>query len=128
MFPEPLIRCGIAVNHNRIVKRARLWLILNDNLKFDIKDMYHYYDYLHIKSTVPTTNLIHMTNKEIVVNSEYIKNTQALACIIFGDNIKKLVIQAIYKSNTQLECPLSNLVFENTNITLHVTNDIHYFS
>jgi len=75
MFPEPLIRCGIAVNNNRIVKRARLWLILNDNLKFDIKDMYHYYDYLHIKSTVPTTDLIHMTNKEIVVNSEYIKNT-----------------------------------------------------
>jgi hypothetical protein len=83
-----------------MVKRARLWLVLNDRLKFDVKDMYHYYDYLRIVSTEPHTKLIHLTDKEVVVNSNYIRNTQTLSCVIFGDNIKMLVIQAIYISST----------------------------
>ena len=127
-YPHPSIKCGIASNTNRSIKRARLWLVLNDRLKFDVKEMYHYYDYLHITSTDPTISLIHMTNKEVTVNSEYIKNTQTLSCVVFGDNIKMLVIQAIYISSSQLKCPLSNLVFENANITLHITNDVNYFN
>ena len=27
-----------------------------------------------------------------------------------------------------MKCPLNHLVYENTQVTLHITNDINYFS
>lgn len=89
--------------------------------------MYNYYDYLQITSTEPATNLIHLTDKELLVNSNFIVNTQTLSCVIFGDNIVKMVIQATYINSTQLKCALSPLVFENANVTVHITNDMNYF-
>ena len=75
LHSQSLIRCGIAYNNKRHFKRVRLWLIINDRLRFDVKLMYNYYDYLQIISTDPTSNLIHLTNKELLVNSNYIVNT-----------------------------------------------------
>ena len=57
----------------------------------------------------------------------YFVNGQGLSCILMGDNIKLIVSQAIYISQTRLRCPLSYLVLENTHVTLHITNDINYF-
>jgi hypothetical protein len=62
--------------------------------------MYNYYDYLQITSTEPSANLVHLTNKDLLINSNFLVNSQTLSCIIFGDNIAKVVIQAIFISST----------------------------
>ncbi len=78
----------------------RLWLVVNSRLKFDVNFMYHYYDYLQITSTEPSGNLVHLTNKDLLINSNYIVNSQTLSCIIFGDNIAKVFIQAVFITST----------------------------
>jgi len=89
--------------------------------------MFHYYDYLYITSTAPSSELIHLTNKELEVYGKHFISSQGLSCILFGDNIKKMITQAIYVSPTHMKCPLTHLVYENTVVTLHITNDINYF-
>ena len=105
----------------------RLWLVINDFLKFDLKQMFNYYDYLEITFSDPPNQLIHLTNKEIDVYGNYFINGQGLSCILMGDNIKLIVTQANYISQTRLKCPLTHLVHENTHVKLHITNDINYF-
>jgi hypothetical protein len=46
VYQERVIRCGLVLNANRSLKRVRLWLVINDFLKFDLKQMFLHYDYL----------------------------------------------------------------------------------
>jgi hypothetical protein len=74
--------------------------------------------------------LIHLTNKDITVQtaaSSVVVNTDRLTCVMMGNYVSQIVTKAIYVSSNTLVCPLTYLVYENTQLTLHVTNDLSLF-
>jgi hypothetical protein len=81
------IRCDIPANIDNTKRIVRVWLIFNGFARVDTHQMFTYYDYLSITATNPTGQLIHLTNKEILVTSANIVNTADLTCVMVGDRV-----------------------------------------
>ena len=123
----PLFRCGIVKNTDTTIRKVRLWIYVN-GLKFDISlQMFGYYDYLTISSSIPDSSLVHLTNKEITISTMGAVNSVDLSCVYIGNENGLIVAKALYVSMTELVCPLTYRVFENTLLTVHITNNYTLF-
>ena len=124
MLSKQAIRCGVLQNNDSNKREGRLWLVINGNLRFDMKQIYTYYVYLTITSTTPSSTLIHLTNKEIQVFGTNFINTYELTCVFIPDLVDyPIFTEAIFVSQNELICPLTYQIFENNLVKLHVTNN-----
>jgi hypothetical protein len=46
MYSESILRCRVANNTNEPLTKVRLWIMINDNLMFDVKRLFNYYHYV----------------------------------------------------------------------------------